>query len=249
MSRAARAFLDRLERPDRLDYILARFSALPYENLTKLIKRADAGSQRRLPDEVLADHDRYGAGGTCFALTYFLGEILEQAGFQWEYLLADRSYMTAAHSALAVRIDGRRYLADPGYLLDHPLALDQTQAVRVPAPGEELLLEPAADGESWTLYTVNGAHRKFRYRLHSATVSESDFIDRWTDSFDWPMMDSLVLCSITREARHYLRDVHYHRVGANERFQSEVDPLQGTLLRDAFGIDPELFERARVTLY
>ena len=62
------------------------------------------------------------------------------------------------------------------------------------------------------------------------------------------MMESLVLARVTATGRHYLRNVHYHRIGSDGRFQTQLDPTKGDLLREAFGVDPELFERALITL-
>jgi hypothetical protein len=57
-----------------LQEILAGFSHLPYENLSKIIKFWQYGeneTQRlRLPQEVIEDHLRSCLGGTCFSLTF-----------------------------------------------------------------------------------------------------------------------------------------------------------------------------------
>ncbi len=252
---AARAFLartgaDAIPDPlERLSAITRSFSVLPYENLTKILRRARGGSDpRRLPAEVLADHDRLGAGGTCFSLSWFLAAILAEAGFESRYRLADRSYADASHTALEVVVDGRGWLVDPGYLLDRPIPLDERRPVEIRLPAEGLLLEPDAAGGTWSLFTVSGTHRKFRYRLQARPAAEGDFVDRWLESFDWPMMDSLVLSRVNPAGRHYLRDVHYHFVGRQGRRQGALEPTEGDLLRDAFGIDPALFEEARDAL-
>src|SRR5262245_7867704 len=55
-----------------LRQVVAAFAHLPYENLTKIIRDAeegDASRARRPPREVWTDHQRLGAGGTCFSLT------------------------------------------------------------------------------------------------------------------------------------------------------------------------------------
>ncbi|MBI4613279.1 MAG: arylamine N-acetyltransferase, partial [Planctomycetes bacterium] len=92
---------------ERLARIARDFARFPYENLTKILACARTGEpERRLPAEVMADHERWGAGGTCFALTHFFGRILGAAGFEPELLFADRSYAQDAHTALSVTVSG-----------------------------------------------------------------------------------------------------------------------------------------------
>jgi hypothetical protein len=61
------------EPPRRLlENVVTAFTRLPYENIAKIIKRAEAGcaeKARRYPDEVIRDHIEWGAGGTCFSLS------------------------------------------------------------------------------------------------------------------------------------------------------------------------------------
>lgn len=253
---AARAFLDcvgvSLAGPplERLAAILAAFARLPYENLTKLLAWAERGRpRRRLPAEVLADHQRWGAGGTCFSLTACLYRVLAEAGFRSEVLLADRFQAGEAHTALAVVAGGRRWLADPGYLVARPFALDAEAPQEAVVPGERLRLSPDPAG-GWTLVTLlPGGAQRFRYRLRPRPISRADFTDRWDESFEWPMMRSLVLCRQTPESRLYLRDRHYHELTSGGRRQRELDPQEAPAVAGrAFGIAPELFGRARAAL-
>src|ERR1022692_1792165 len=103
---------------ERLTAVARAFSRLPFENLTKIIKDAEAGrveEARRTPGEVLADHAALGAGGTCFALTATLLYLVRALGFAAEPILADRRYGADTHSALLVWLAGKPHLLDPGY--------------------------------------------------------------------------------------------------------------------------------------
>src|SRR5579862_4890429 len=89
--------------------VASAFSRLPFENLTKIIKDAEAGrveEARRTPGEVLEDHWTLGTGGTCFALTSTMLHLVRALGFQAEPILADRSYGADTHSAFLVWLDG-----------------------------------------------------------------------------------------------------------------------------------------------
>ena len=80
-----RQFLDYYQLPpqqpgkDYLEQILAEFSHLPYENISKIVKwheYYDHQTSLRLPEEVISDHIDWRLGGTCFSLTFFLQSIL-----------------------------------------------------------------------------------------------------------------------------------------------------------------------------
>ena len=66
--------------------VLARaFAAVPYENLTKIIKYAEfrvPAAARRAPSEVLRDFQCAGAGGTCFSLTAALLHVFNHSVFK-----------------------------------------------------------------------------------------------------------------------------------------------------------------------
>ena len=119
--------------PEFLKSIVLHFSALPYENLSKIVKHhdfEDTTEKIRLPDEVMHDHAEFGLGGTCFALTFFLQSILEYNGFACYPVMADMRYGPNTHSALVVILNNKKLLVDPGYLLNNPLEL-QEQGARV----------------------------------------------------------------------------------------------------------------------
>ena len=75
--------------------VVAAFALLPYENITKIIKREESGNceqARRYPEEVIRDHTHWGTGGTCFSLTSALLHLVRGLGWKAEYILADRRY-------------------------------------------------------------------------------------------------------------------------------------------------------------
>src|SRR4030067_449842 len=53
-----------------LERLIEQYTRIPYENLSKIIKRFASGTleeRLRLPDEVIGDHIEWGLGGTCFS--------------------------------------------------------------------------------------------------------------------------------------------------------------------------------------
>jgi len=239
--------IDGQQPPRRLFYAAARaFSRIPYENITKIIRRAEAGGSiqaRRNPDEVIADHIRWGTGGTCFSLTSALCLLARRMGFEAEYLLADRGYGENTHSALLVRIDGEPYLADPGFLINEPVPLAFTGAREIASGGENLTLIP--DGNSLSLFTARGGKSVHRLTYKTRPVGADEFGKAWDASFHLEMMNYPLLARAGASDRIYLRGSMF-QVSNNDSVNRVKIP-EGELaskIAGKFGIHPALVARA-----
>jgi arylamine N-acetyltransferase len=239
--------IDGQQAPRRLFCAAARaFSRIPYENITKIIRRAEAGGSiraRRSPDEVVADHIRWGTGGTCFSLTSALCRLARRMGLEAEYLLADRSYGQNTHSALLVRIDGEPYLADPGFLITEPVPLALAGPREIASGGERLTLIP--DGDRISLFTGRGGKSVHRLTYKTAPVDAVEFGDAWDASFQWEMMRYPLLARAGSSGRTYLRGSML-QVSNNDSVNRMVIPENELVSKIAveFGIHPALVSRA-----
>ena len=239
--------IDGLQPPKQLFYAAARaFSRIPYENITKIIRRAEAGGDekaRRGPEEVIAGHIRWGTGGTCFSLTSALCRLARRMGFEAEYLLADRGYGWNTHSALSVRIGGEPYLVDPGFLITEPVPLALTAKKEIESGGEKLTLVPGEAGIS--LYTSRGGKSVHRLTYKTAPVDAGEFYKAWDASFHWEMMSYPLLARAGSSGRVYLRGSMF-QVSNNEsvkRVKIPGDELAAKIAGE-FGIHPALVARA-----
>ncbi len=116
----------RVALQQQLAELVRAFAAVPYENLTKIIKWSECkvpSAARRGPQEVLQDFHRWGTGGTCFSLTAALLHLVRTMGLEADPILADRRYGADTHCALIVWIEGQPHLLDPGYLIVDPIPL------------------------------------------------------------------------------------------------------------------------------
>jgi arylamine N-acetyltransferase len=203
------------------------FSRLPFENLTKIIKDAEAGrveEARRTPAEVLADHHALGAGGTCFALTATMLYLVRALGFTAEPILADRRYGADTHSALLVWLDGKPHLLDPGYLIVRPLPIPATGAIRVPTPFNELILTAKEGGARIELQTLQNKQSTYRLTFKATPVDAGEFLRAWDTSFDADMMRYPVLSRVVGDKQYYLQKKHLLVRGKTETEQAEVTP-------------------------
>lgn len=232
--------------------IVTAFAHLPYENLTKIIKE-DAEQApvraRRLPAEVIADHIRLGAGGTCFSLTAALLHILRAAGWDAEPLLADRRYGPNTHCALVVQIENRPFLLDPGYLILDPIPLDSARETRIETEFNEVVLSPQPGGEKLQLSTVVQGQQRYRLTFKTAPVDSAEFLSAWDASFDWDMMRYPVLNRVRGGRQLYLQGNRYQQRG-HELVKREEIPNNRLIERIAadFGVDATLASRALAIL-
>jgi hypothetical protein len=122
--------------------LLRELSALPYENLSKIVAFHHSGNSAGVSPGTASgidlrkveraldlssgwlDHSREtGAGGTCFSLTWWLRRRMGEAGFPSEFLMADKGRSADIHCGLRFEWRGRAYLLDPGYMIFDPLPL------------------------------------------------------------------------------------------------------------------------------
>ena len=210
-----------------LGAVIRAYARIPYENLTKIIKKFTApGTTERLrgPEEVVDGFIERNTGGTCFSLTYCLGAILSRAGFECHPVMADMKRPNI-HCALVVLLEGKRFLVDPGYLLGEPVELSGLP-VSVETSFGRVELRPRS-GERYDLFTLSGGEVKWRYRVKTIPVPPSLFLKYWQESFSLPMMNSLQLTKLTDRGHLYIRNHHLRlRRGGekiNENIRSELE--------------------------
>lgn len=234
---AAEAFLDHCgivpRGPDRdlMHELGVAFSRLPYENLTKLIKKHSlppGPERRRLPQEVITDHLAHGTGGTCFALTRLFSAVLERLCLASFPVLCHARHRRDGHCALVVLLDGDPHLVDPGYLVHEPLPLTGDGV----ASGAARVVAADRDDGTFELFT----HDVLRYRFHLEPVSVARFEAVWDDSFEWTMMNGLHLCVPRDGGYAYL---HNHKLclrGGASRANLNIRGHELEELAQRFGI-------------
>ncbi len=221
------------------------YSNLPYENLTKIIKKFTAGSaEERLrgPVEVVSGYVERHTGGTCFSLTYCLGSILSSAGYRCYPVMADMKRPNI-HCALVVEMNERRYLVDPGYLVGEPVEL-AGKPVRMETTFGVVEIRPR-EGERYDLFTLDGEDRKWRYTVKTAAVSHAAFMRFWQDSFSLPMMNNLLLTRLTPQGHLYIKNHHLRMKSASGKTNENIRSGFESRIAADFGIPPDVTAQAR----
>ena len=230
------------------------FSCIPYENLTKIIKSdgiLSPESALRFPEEVLADHLKWGAGGTCFSLTAAMIAVFNTLGIEAHPLLADRHYGTDTHCGLIVMNRRKAYLIDPGYLMFVPTPLPIVSVATIPLGYTTIELVPHSGGNRIDLATTVKGNRKVRLTYKRSPVDATAFRKAWTDSFTWEMMTYPVLTRCTAGEHLYLQGASAAVRSSERTVRSKLDPMeQISFIVKNMGIDREVVLRAwKVTGY
>jgi arylamine N-acetyltransferase len=230
---------------DLLKAVVASYSELPYENVTKIIRKfnePDPALRLRGPEEVMTGFVERHTGGTCFSLTWCLGSILSSAGYSCYPAMADMKRRNI-HCALVVRIGAKRYLVDPGYLLGGPVELTG-EPVIIPASFGKVELRPRG-AASYDLFTIAGGEKSWRYRLRTTPVSRSTFFRHWKASFSLPMMNSLQLTKLTGGGHLYIRDHHLRLRREDMKFNENIRADLEQRIEAEFGIPGDITAEAR----
>ena len=233
--------------------VLSDFSAIPYENLTKIIKFARQGGRDpreilRHPLEVFEDHERYGLGGTCFSLTYALKSLLDPLGIPTFYITADMKTGKNVHCALIAELSGAQYLVDPGYLFSEPLPL--LNGGRKKGTSQKFVFAALEQREGrWNLLTFHpSAGMRWRYAFDDIPVSENEFFQYWRASFFAKSMNHLCISRVSEDRQAFFAGDFMRVTTPVSKTNINVKKEAHKKVREVFGIEEKIFFEAREAL-
>lgn len=238
--------------PNDIRSLLDALSRIPYENLTKAISMGSQGREEAAmqdPSAVLAGHEKHGTGGTCFSLTWFVCDFLRRRGHDIYPALCDRHYGKDTHCCAVLRINGRKYALDPGYLSFAPILLSDERETRLETPFNTIVLEKSGD-EVYRLNTIYLKENKYRFTLKDRPVSDQEFMAAWKGSFAQESMGYPVVTMLKDDAHLYFQkeNLFVRRKEGSERIQVKKENLPETLEK-VFGISREVTIKAREIFY
>jgi arylamine N-acetyltransferase len=200
---------------------LRELSALPYENLSKIVAfsteagtgiKIQVGSRSAkeraliLASDWLEKTKATGVGGTCFSLTWWLSHRLKALGMDCAFLMGDKGQAKNVHCALQWNWQGRAYLLDPGYMIFVPLPLPEAGlSADLWVSPNQVRLEDLPALHAWRLWSGPQGDLKFRFDFRRRAVSEEEFLAHWEASFDLPMMRYPVLNRVQDGVQYYLQ--------------------------------------------
>ena len=232
---------------DHIASIARYFSRLPYENISKILKKGSVHNDQRLrlPDELTHDHFAWHLGGTCFSLTYFLCGLYTLLGYEAKPLICHLNWGKNTHSAVVVQFDGNRYLVDPGYMIFKPLRLKKADVQSYISAETGLSLRFDLDLDEYALYTYRKKQFVRRYRFIDKEITWDQFQNFWEASFDLPGMNDLTLTRVEGDEMLFVQG-DFVKITSPEKIEKirEVD-LAEKMIKDRFRIPLEKLEEAR----
>lgn len=252
-----RLFMDffslRHKRPELslLQEIIERFSCLPYENISKIIKLNglwESQSKIRMPEEIIDGHIASHLGGTCFSLTFFLQAILTLNGFTCYPVMADMRSGRNIHCCVVAVLSGTKYLIDPGYLLHQPMEIhpEKPRLYRTTFAGVELRFGP--EPGYYNLFTFDEREMKWRYRFQDRPTPAQEFLRHWHASFWKPTLHGILLTKVTKEGLIYIHKTYMRETTFEGQRNINIKKNYQAAIHDIFGIDPQLVEHAQAAL-
>jgi arylamine N-acetyltransferase len=241
-----------LPKDHLLHEVLIRFSRIPYENLSKIIRSHEGSSAHffQSPKEVLQGYWSHGTGGTCFPLTQTLVQLIAEIGYTAVPILADRRYGSDTHCAALVTVDGESLLVDPGYLICTPIKIPASGSLEHTTSHSTLLLTRLPGEEKVDLATIE-AGRPPRYRLtyKLEPVDDTAFKVAWERSFDWEMMTYPVISSVRGDSHLYIqkKSLTIRSQGRVERTHLTEEELAIEVSR-RLSLSPEIVRKALLYL-
>lgn len=230
--------------------VAQHFSILPYENISKILKKShhSYGQLFRLPDELLDDHYAWHAGGTCFSLTYLLLGIYRILGYSAEPLICDLNWGKDNHSAVMISFAGQLFLVDPGYMIFKPLPLSGKHIQSQISAETGLSLRYDDEQDRYSLYTFRKKNFIRRYSFQPKPVTLETFAVYWQESFQMPGMDDLLLTRVDRYEMTFIQGdfIKITSPEASQKFRA-TDRAE-KLIQDRFQIPLEKVEEARYLL-
>jgi hypothetical protein len=226
---------------------LRELSALPYENLSKIVAFSHGGNMEStlgLANDWLEKSRDTGAGGTCFSLTWWLAGRIRAAGLDCAFLMGDKGKALNIHCGLRFDWEGRSHLLDPGYMIFDPIPLPTAGlAAEAWISPNQLRVEDLPALDVWRLWSGPRDAVKQRFDFRKRAVGEAEFLAHWEASYALPMMRYPVLNRVKDGSQFYLqkRSLLVRTPEGGEMRKLDQEGMMATL-QGIFGI-PEALAR------
>ncbi|KAA3612213.1 MAG: hypothetical protein DWQ05_19635 [Calditrichaeota bacterium] len=236
---------------EQLGEVLREFLRIPYENLSKILKfnksHQDA-TAIRMPDEVWEDFQQHRLGGTCFSLTFFLQCIAHFLGYACYPVMARMKIGPNHHCALVVIWNGQHFLADPGYVLDVPMAFASGQNLHYRNAHTAVEIALAERKLHYSLCTITRGIKQWRYEFCDLPTPPDIFFQHWIGSFSWNGMNELCLSRNEKDSLIYVRKFHMRHTSIHGKKNFNLKQNRAQQIHESFGIPEKIVITAEEAL-
>ncbi len=215
---------------------------IPYENVSKILRLEMKPEKRpRNSQTLLSDHRDFHFGGTCFSLVNLVIRSLSVEGITAYPVQADIHRRTFPHFFAIIEENEKKYLIDPGYLINTPLEIIEDGASLQKNGVIDFVIQHISKGR-FQLQTITNGQYKTRYTFHIEPLSENEFHHNWIQSFDY--MNAIVASRFVDDKFIYINGdyVQIRSKGNIEKYDQKEKALE--YLKTYFELDENIIHTA-----
>ena len=167
------------------EIVAAQGSKVPFENISKLFYSKRRNQNHLVEFELFLEGiEKYGFGGTCYSLNYYLNRLLSWLGYDAILCGADMKSKDA-HIVSIVKNNEREYLVDAGYAAPFsvPIPLDLTNDFKISCGSDLYVLRPRDTSNRSRMELYRTGVLKHGYKINPLPRSINDFKEIIADSF------------------------------------------------------------------
>ncbi|MCF7832836.1 MAG: arylamine N-acetyltransferase [Candidatus Marinimicrobia bacterium] len=227
-------------------HLFSLLENIPYENISKILRlEMDPEKRPRDSQTLLADHRDFHFGGTCFSLVNLVVQSLSVEGLRAYPVKADIHRRTFPHFFAIVEENDKKYLIDPGYLINTPIEIKE-DGLTIQKNGAIDFVVKHIDKGQHQLQTITKGQHKTRYTFHIEPLSDNEFQESWIESFNY--MNAIVASRFVDEKFIYINGnyVQIRSKGNIEKYDQEEKALE--YLNTYFELDENIVHTANELL-
>ena len=162
-----------------------QLSKIPFENISKLFFKKRHNLKQLIDIELYLDGiEKYGFGGTCYSINFYLNQLLSWLGYDIKLCGADMKNPDV-HIVSIVNIENREFLVDTGYAapFSEPLPLDLLNDYSINMGLDRYILKPQTNNSYSKIELYRNGELKHGYRINPTARNIGEFRQIIEESF------------------------------------------------------------------
>ena len=191
-----------------LDQLVTAYTRrVPWESASRIAKRSQTLNLEDCPRfecDFWQSAITNGTGGTCFESNNAFFWLLQALGFDAYLTINNMRDQVAVHTAIIIRINGKRYLVDAGFPIHLPVPLNPRKPTYRTTPYHTYFALPgkAPDGATYYRIERDGHPKPYCFTLHDRPVNIDDYRQATTNDYDFDcglFLDRIIITKVIED--------------------------------------------------
>ena len=168
------------------EIVRAQVTEIPFENVSKLFYKKRNNLEQLIDFELYLDGiEKYGFGGTCYSINFYLNQLLSWLGYNIKLCGADMK-IPDVHIVNIVNIENREFLIDTGYAapFSEPIPLDLLNDYVIDFGIDRFIIKPKNNNKQSNLELYRNGKLIHGYRVNPKARKIDEFQQVIKDSFE-----------------------------------------------------------------